>query len=123
MPLIFFFFQDFFDVDHFLKKVFIEFVTILLLCYVLVSWPQGMWDFLLLLLLYVCAFLGGRHWVFVAARGLSLVAVSGGYSSLRCAGFSLGWLLLLRSTGSRRAGSVVLRHVGSSRTRDRTRVP
>ena len=27
-------------------------------------------------------------WVFVAARGLSLVAVSGGYSSLQCAGFS-----------------------------------
>ena len=44
------------------------------------------------------------RWVFVAARGLSLVAASGGYSSLRCAGFSLRWLLLLRSTGSRRAG-------------------
>ena len=41
------------------------------------------------------------HWVFVAARGLPLVAASGGYSSLRCAGFSLRWLLLLRSTGSR----------------------
>ena len=25
-------------------KVFIEFVTILLLFYVLVFWPQGMWD-------------------------------------------------------------------------------
>ena len=44
------------------------------------------------------------HWVFVAVRRLSLVAVSRGYSSLRCAGFSLRWLLLLRSTGSRRAG-------------------
>ena len=43
-------------------------------------------------------------WVFVAARGLSLVAVSGGYSSLQCAGFSLRWLLSLRSTGSRHAG-------------------
>ena len=43
-------------------------------------------------------------WVFVAAPGLSLVAVSGGYSSLWCAGFSLRWLLLLWSTGSRRAG-------------------
>ena len=43
-------------------------------------------------------------WVFVAAHGLSLVAASGGYSSLRCAGFSLRWLLLLRSTGSRRMG-------------------
>ena len=44
------------------------------------------------------------HWVFIAARGLSLVAVSGGYSSLRCAGFSLTWLLLLWSTGSRLVG-------------------
>ena len=44
------------------------------------------------------------HWVFVAARGLSLVAGSGGYSFLRCTGFSLRWLLLLRSTGSRHMG-------------------
>ena len=36
-------------------------------------------------------------WVLVAARGLSLVAASRGYSSLQCAGFSLQWLLLLRS--------------------------
>ena len=36
--------------------------------------------------------------------GFSLVAASGGYSSLRFAGFSLWWPLLLRSTGSRRAG-------------------
>ena len=43
-------------------------------------------------------------WVFVAVCRLSLVAVSRGYSSLWCAGFSLSWLLLLRSTGSRRAG-------------------
>ena len=43
-------------------------------------------------------------WVFVAAGRLSLVAASGGYFSLRCAGFSLRWLLLLQSTGSRRAG-------------------
>ena len=43
-------------------------------------------------------------WVFVAARGLSLVAASGGYSSLQCAGFSLQWLLLLWSTGSRHTG-------------------
>ena len=34
----------------------------------------------------------------LAARGLSLAA------SLRCAGFSLRWLLLLWSTGSRRVG-------------------
>ena len=90
------------------------------------------------------------HWVFIAVCGLSLVAMSGGYSSLWCVGFSLRWLLLLRSTGSRHAGFssygtraqqlwlvgsraqaqqlwltglVALRHVGSSRTRARTRVP
>ena len=43
-------------------------------------------------------------------RGLSLVAASGGHSSSRCAGLSLSWPLLLRSTGSRRAGSVVVAH-------------
>ena len=43
-------------------------------------------------------------WVYVAVPGLSLVAVSGGYSSLRCAGFSLRWLLLLWSMGLRRVG-------------------
>ena len=36
--------------------------------------------------------------------GFSLIAASGGYSSLRCAGFSLRWLLLLQSTGSRHTG-------------------
>ena len=76
--------------------------------------------------------------VFTAAHRLSLVAVSGGYSSLQCAGFSLWWLLFLRSTGSRHAGFsscgtwaqqlwlmglVALWHVGSSRTRDWTRAP
>ena len=43
-------------------------------------------------------------WVFVATHRLSLVAASGGYSSLRCAGFSLRWLLLLWSMGSRHVG-------------------
>ena len=49
-------------------------------------------------------------WVFVSVRGLPLVAVSGGHSSSRCAGLSLSRSLLLRSTGSRRAGSVVVAH-------------
>ena len=44
------------------------------------------------------------HWVFVAAHGLSLAAVSRAYSSLRCEGFSLRWLLLLQSMGSRCTG-------------------
>ena len=47
-------------------------------------------------------------WVFVAAHGLSLVAAGRGSSLLRCAGFSLRWLLLLWSMGSRHAGSVVV---------------
>ena len=34
------------------------------------------------------------HWVFIAVHGLSLVMASGGYSWLRCAGFSSRWLLL-----------------------------
>ena len=42
--------------------------------------------------------------MFVAAPGLSLVVASGGYSLLQCAGFSLQWLLLLRSMGSRHVG-------------------
>ena len=49
-------------------------------------------------------------WVFVSVRGLSLVAASGGHSSSRCAGLSLSRPLLSRSTGSRRAGSVVVVH-------------
>ena len=49
-------------------------------------------------------------WVFVSVRGLSLVAASGGHSSSRCAGLSLSRPLLLQSTGSRRAGSVVVAH-------------
>ena len=55
--------------------------------------------FLNLFILFIYFWL---HWVFAAARGLSLVAASGGYSLLQCMGFSFQWLLLLRSTGSRR---------------------
>ena len=36
----------------------------------------------------------------LAARGLCLVAMSKGYSSLQSADFSLLWILLLQSTGS-----------------------
>ena len=49
-------------------------------------------------------------WVFVSVRGLSLVAASGGHSSSRCAGLSLLRPLLLRNTGSKRAGSVLVAH-------------
>ena len=82
------------------------------------------------------------HWVFVAVHGLSLVAASGGYSSLWCTGFSLWWLLCVEHrlqvcrlqqlwlAGSRaqaqwlwRTGLAAPRHVGSSWTRARTCVP
>ena len=49
-------------------------------------------------------------WVFVSARGLSPAAASGGHSSSRCVGLSLSRPLLLQSTGSRRAGSVIVAH-------------
>ena len=49
-------------------------------------------------------------WVFVSVRGLSPVAASGGHSSSGCTGLSLSRPLLLRSTGSRCAGSVVVAH-------------
>ena len=49
-------------------------------------------------------------WVFVSVWGLLLVAASGGHSSSWCVGLSLSLPLLLRSTGSRCAGSVVVAH-------------
>ena len=59
--------------------------------------------FYLFIYLWLC-------WVFVSVRGLSPVAASGGHSSSWCAGLSLSRPLLLRSTGSRRAGSVIVAH-------------
>ena len=55
-------------------------------------------------------------WVFVSVQGLSLVAASGGHSSSRCAGLSPSRPLLLWSTSSRRAGSVVVAHGPSCST-------
>ena len=49
-------------------------------------------------------------------RGLSLAAASGGHSSSRCTGLSLSRPLLLRSTGSRCVGSVVVAHGPSCST-------
>ena len=53
---------------------------------------------------YVCMYVCSSFWlhrVFVAVCRLSLVLASKGYSLLRCTGFSLLWLLVLQSTGSR----------------------
>ena len=51
----------------------------------------------------------------VSVRGLPPAVASGGHSSSRCAGPSPPWPLLLRSTGSRRAGSATMAH-GPSRS-------
>ena len=56
------------------------------------------------------------RWVFVSAQGPSPVAASGGHSSSRCAGLSPSRPLLLQSTGSRRAGSVIVAHGPSCST-------
>ena len=63
----------------------------------------GLFIFYLFIYLWLC-------WVFVSVRGLSLVVAGGGHSSSRCAGLSLSRPLSLRSTGSRRASSVVVAH-------------
>ena len=60
-------------------------------------------NFYLFIYLWLC-------WVFVSVRGLSLVAASGGHSLSRCTGLSLSRPLLLWSTGSRCAGSVIVAH-------------
>ena len=73
----------------------------------LTLWPQANYFFFCRFLkkfIYFYFIYFWLRWVFVAVCRFSLVAASGGYSSLRCAGFSLRWLLLLRSRGSRRAG-------------------
>ena len=63
--------------------------------------------FLLCIILFIYSWL---CWVFVSVRGLSLVAASGDHFSSRCMGLSLSRPLLLRSTGSRRAGSAIVAH-------------
>ena len=65
--------------------------------------------FLIILFLFIFGCVGSLF----LCEGFSLVAASGGHSSSRCAGLSLLWPLLLRSTGSRRAGSVVVAHGAS----------
>ena len=82
-------------------------------CHTILNCYCLLFFFLFLFIYWLC-------WVFVAPCGLSLVVASGGYSLLRCAGFSLWWFLLW-SMGSRHVGLVALRHVGSSWTRARTR--
>ena len=60
--------------------------------------------FILFIYLFKFYFIFGCVGSSLPRAGFSLFVESGGYSLLRCAGFSLRWLLLLQSTGSRRAG-------------------
>ena len=83
---------------------------------------EGM--FLVYLFFSCLAVLGLRCF---SARAFSKLQWAG---AILIAAFSLQWLLLVQSTGSRQVGSVVWhtgsvtpRHVGSSGTRDWTRVP
>ena len=80
-------------------------VVILTGSYLLIFFFNRGKDYLFIYLFLFLAVLGLRF-----MRGLSPVAASGGHSSSRCAGLSLSRPLLLRSTGSRRAGSVVVAH-------------
>ena len=63
------------------------------------------------MVLYIYLFLAvlGLH----SCVGFSPVAASQGYSLLQCMGFSLLWLLLLYSTGSRTCGLQQLQFLGS----------
>ena len=97
----------FFSKHQFSKCSFHMFVCLLTYC---LSWTNRLivcvcMCVLMCFILFICLFIYfWLRWVFVAARRLSLVAVSRGYSLLRCAGFSMWWLLLLWSTGSRCVG-------------------
>ena len=60
--------------------------------------------FFFLIYLFILFIYFWLRWLYLAVCMLSLVVASRGYSSLQCMGFSLRWLLLLRSMGSRHAG-------------------
>ena len=70
---------------------------------------KGKWFFFLIFKIYLLIYLW-LCWVFFSVRARSLVVASAGHSSSRCAGLSLSRPLLLRSTGSRRASSVIVAH-------------
>ena len=73
-------------------------------CFLFLSSPfTFFFKFYLFIYFWLC-------WVLVSVGGLSPVVASGGHSSSRCVGLLLSWPLLLRSTGSRRAGSVIVAH-------------
>ena len=85
----------------FIFYFFADYISFIMLHCLQQSWVR--YFFFFLIYFWLC-------WVFVSVRGLSLVVASGGHSSSRCMGLSLSRPLSLRSTGSRRAGSVVVAH-------------
>ena len=71
--------------------------------------PEAIWEeviffFFFLINTFIYLFIFGCIGSSLRCARFSLVAASRGYYSLQCAGFSLRWLLLLWSTGSRFAG-------------------
>ena len=81
--------------------------TLLIYLFIYLFIYKGIPLFLFFIYLFIYFWL---CWVFVSMRGLSPVVASGGHSSSRCMGRLLSRPLLLRSTSSRRAGSVVVAH-------------
>ena len=71
---------------------------------------QGTFFLKVILNLFIYLFIFGCVGSSFLCEGFSLVAASGGHSSSWCAGLSLLRPLLLWSTGSRCAGSVVVAH-------------
>ena len=117
---------------YFILWVAIQYYFIYFVIQILPGWPLGansqlipasLWHILIsfffffffFIYLFIYLFIYRLCWVFVSLRGLPPVAASGGHSSSWCTGLSLSQPLLLRSTGSRRAGSVVVAH-GLSRS-------
>ena len=92
--------------------------------------PPGLWENKFLLfkpprLWYFFFFFLWLCWVLVSVRGLSLVAASGDHSSWRCRGLSCCGAQAPDAQAQQLwlTGPAAPRHVGSSQTRARTRVP
>ena len=68
------------------------------------QWNSNISNIFIYLFIYGCI---GSSFL---CQGFLLLRQVGGHSSSRCAGLSLSWPLLLRSTGSRRAGSAIVAH-------------
>ena len=106
--------QVMFNLDHLIKVFLLFFLfvnkfggrcfeTMKIYCFSLNFCPLILFYFIFLIN-FIYLFISGYIGSSLAVHWLSLVAASRGYSSLRCTGFSLRWLLLFRSSGSRSVG-------------------